>query len=383
MTSQPTSTTTTSTTTAATGDVGAGRTLPAAWYADATHFARERQAVFRNGWSCVGVTDDVAEPGAYLTADAGGLPVLVVRDLDGQLRAFLNVCRHRGAPLADGCGQARALGCPYHGWVFRLDGSLSRASGMEGAPGFDPAASGLFPVAVTTWARFVFVDPSGTAGAFDLGPLAAALDPYPLDDYVLHAREEHRRAFNWKVAVENFSENFHTPFVHPELITAGWDYPLVSEGPICLAWDRPLAPRNALERALATARPGGPEWAGVVGTAGDSTEPYIAGVYATVFPNVLISIFPRYMSAIHVTPLAPNLTLQRNYRFWTPAADERQRSEELAAAHVVAQQDLAICEAVQRGFDAGIDTEGWLSPTWEHGVAHVHGLLRDALATTR
>lgn len=361
----------------------AARTLPAAWYADTGHFAHEREAVFRNGWSCVGVLDDVAEPGSYLTADAGGQPVIVVRDTNGELRAFLNVCRHRSAPLADGCGHARALGCPYHGWVFRLDGSLSRAAGMEGVADFDPAQSGLFPVAVTTWARFVFVNPSGTAAPFDLGPLARALDPYPIGDYVLHVREEHRRAFNWKVAVENFSENFHTPFVHPELITAGWDYPLVTGGRICLAWDRPLDPRSDLERALATARPGEPEWAGVVGAAGDSAEPYIAGVYATVFPNLLISIFPRYMSAIHVTPISANLTLQRNYRFWTPEAGDAQRAAELAAAHVVAEQDLAICEAVQRGFDAGIDTDGWLSPEWEHGVAHVHTLLREALAAAR
>lgn len=356
------------------------RTLPAAWYADLDHFVRERDAVFRQGWSCVGVLDDVADPGSYFTADAGGQPVLVVRDTDGVLRAFLNVCRHRGAPLADGCGHARALGCPYHGWVFRLDGSLSRAGGMDGVAGFDPAASALFPVAITTWARFVFVNPSGTAGPFDLGPLAAALAPYPIGDYVLHAREQHRRAFNWKLAVENFSENFHTPFIHPELITDGWDYPLITGGRICLAWDRPRDPRSDLERALATARPGEPEWAGVVGAAGDSAEPYIAGVYATAFPNLLISIFPRYMSAIHVTPIAPNVTLQRNYRFWTPEAGAEQRSAELAAAHVVAEQDLAICEAVQRGFDAGIDTDGWLSAAWENGVAHLHDLVRGALA---
>ncbi|HWL45641.1 MAG TPA: aromatic ring-hydroxylating dioxygenase subunit alpha [Ilumatobacter sp.] len=367
------------------------RTLPASWYASRDHFARERDAIFRHGWSCVGVTDDVADPGSYMTADVGGQPVLVVRDTDGTLRAFLNVCRHRGSPLVatDGepaCGHARALGCPYHGWVFRLDGSLSRANGMDGVAGFDPAESALFPVAVTTWARFVFVNPSAGAAAeqpFDLGPLAAALDPYPLDSYVLHVREQHRRAFNWKVGVENFSENFHTPFVHPELVTAGWDYPLVTDGPVCLAWDRPLDPRSDLERALATARPGDRDWAGVVGAAGDSAEPYIAGVYATVFPNLLISIFPRYMSALHLTPVAPNLTLQRNYRFWTPDADEEQRATELAAAHVVAEQDLSMCEAVQRGYDAGIDTDGWLSPAWENGVAHVHGLVRGALDGSR
>ena len=114
-------------------------TLPAAWYADPDHHAREIDAVFRRGWSCVGVVDDVRDPGSYAVVDVGGLPVLLARDLGGELRGFLNVCRHRGAPLAEGCGHARALACPYHSWVFRLDGSLARAIGMDGVVGFDPA----------------------------------------------------------------------------------------------------------------------------------------------------------------------------------------------------------------------------------------------------
>ena len=277
-------------------------TLPAAWYGDAEHHAREVAAVFRAGWSCVGVVDDVAAANTYAAVSVAGLPVLLTRAADGELRGFLNVCRHRGAPLADACGSARALGCPYHAWVYRLDGSLSRGVGMEGAEGFDPADHALYPVSVATWARFVFVHPDPHAAPFDLGPLAGALDAFPLADYELAVREEHAREFNWKVFVENYSENFHTPFVHPELIVNGWDYPIVTQGAISLAWDRPHQPRNAAERALASARPGEAGWAEVA--ANQIDDVFIAGVYVTAFPNLLVSTFPRYLSALHLTPLA-------------------------------------------------------------------------------
>lgn len=353
-------------------------TLPAAWYAAADHHAREIDAVFRRGWSCVGLVDDIADPGSYAVVDVGGLPVLLARDLDGDLRGFLNVCRHRGAPLAAGCGPARVLACPYHAWVYRLDGSLARAAGMEDVPDFRVTEMGLHPASVATWGRFVFVHPTADAPPFDLGPLGAAIDPFPIHAYELTVREEHVRAFNWKVLVENYSENFHTPFVHPELIVAGWEYPIVTDGPISLAWDRPLQPRNAAERGL-QAEPCGPGWAAIASNQID--EVFIAGVYFTVFPNLLVSVFPRYLSALLLTPLGATTTRVRAFRGWTPDVAADRRAADLEASRLVAAQDLDICEQVQRGYTAGIDTDGRLSVRHERGVHHVHQLVRAALAS--
>ena len=359
-------------------DLNAARTLPAAWYHDRSHHDRERQRIFSEGWSCVGVTDDVAAPNSYLTAVTGsGLPVVVTRDAEGRLHGAVNVCRHRGGPVADGCGTARALSCAYHAWVYRLDGSLARATGMDGVRDFDPADHHLYPVAVSTWARFVFVHPDPSVPAMDLGPLATAIDPYPLDRYLLAVREDHERGFNWKVLVENYSENFHTPFVHPELTVNGWEYPIEAAGAISLAWDRPLGPRNEVELALARSTPGDDGWRAVA--AAQIDDVFLAGVYFTVFPNLLVSTFPRYLSALHLTPLAPNRTRVQAYRFWTDDVPEARRAQDLAASRVVAAQDLDICEAIQRGYDAGVDTNGRLSVEHEAGVHHVHGLVRAAL----
>ena len=153
------------------------RTLPGHWYADGSHHERELGAIFRRGWVGVGCADDVAAPGSFAVTSAGGLPVIVIRDEHGQLRAFLNMCRHRGSPLAEGCGRARVLSCPYHAWMYRLDGSLARAGGVGRPDGFDPADHALRPVQVTTFARSIMVNVDPSAPAFDPGPLVAGLEP--------------------------------------------------------------------------------------------------------------------------------------------------------------------------------------------------------------
>ncbi len=357
------------------------RTLPAAWYADPAHHRLELARVFHDGWSCVGVTDDLSGPHRYLAVTApDGSPVVVTRDEAGRLHGFLNVCRHRGAPLAEpGCGTARALSCPYHAWVYRLDGSLARHHGMERAAGFDPGDHSLHPVGVATWGRFVFVCPRPDPPPFDLGPLADAVAPYGIEAFDHAVRDEAVREFNYKALVENYSENFHTPWIHPELIVKGWDYPTVTAGPIALAWDRPQQPRNRTEEVLATAQPGDAAWTAVATDQIDDL--FIAGVYLTVWPNLLVSVFPRYLSAFWLTPLGPTRTRIDYLRAWHPSVTEERRAADLTASRLVGQQDLEICEAVQRGYTAGIDSDGRLSPDHEAGVAHVHSLLVEALGS--
>ena len=131
--------------------------------------------MFARPWVGVGVADDVAAPGSYLATTAGTVPVLVVRDDDGGLRAFLNVCRHRGsATRRAAAAPARALSCPYHAWVYRLDGTLARAGGVGEPEGSTPTTTGCSRSAVTTFARSVLVNLDPAAAPFDPGPLGAA-----------------------------------------------------------------------------------------------------------------------------------------------------------------------------------------------------------------
>ena len=294
------------------------------------------------------------------------------------LRAFLNVCRHRGAPLAEGCGRARALSCPYHAWVYRLDGSLARAGGVGQPDGFDPADLALRPVQVTTFARSILVDVDPGAAPFDPGPLAAGLAPYRLDELELGERTRYERHFNWKVLLENYCENYHTPFVHSQLPTGGYEYPIECAGPAVIAWDRPLAPRDASERALHDHRPGEPGWAAVADVAA-------RGV-------VQQRHLPRRV------PEHGDLVLRRVRRHVPADADRRRRPRSSSGSTSgtrrcrpsggpptspprgeVVEQDLRMCEALQRTYDAGLSADGVLSTEHEAGVAHVHQLCCGAL----
>lgn len=354
------------------------RTLPASWYADPDHFRVEVDAVFHHEWVGVGVTDDVATPGSFLATTVGGtVPIVVTRDEVGTLRAFHNVCRHRAAPVAEGCGDARLLQCPYHAWIYRLDGTLAKAGGIGTPEGFTTDDLPLHEVRVATFARSVFVNLDPDAPDFDPGPLATGLTPYALDRMELVARDRWERSFNWKVFLENYSENYHTPFVHPELISAGWDYPMETAGPIVFAWDAPHLPRSPGEEALANARPGKPGWERVADAFEDDS--FIGGSYLTLWPNTMISVFADFAASLRLEPLGPDRTVVTREYFWHERVSEARRQTDLRATQLVGAQDLDICEAVQRSHSGGTSADGPLSTEHERGVAHVHQLLVAAL----
>jgi phenylpropionate dioxygenase-like ring-hydroxylating dioxygenase large terminal subunit len=355
------------------------RTLPGTWYSDAGHHRLELDAVFRHDWVGVGLDTDVAAPGSYLATTAGDAPVLVVRDESGTLRAFQNVCRHRGAPVAEGCGHAHALRCPYHSWVYRLDGSLARATGVGEPEGFDPDAFGLFEIAVTTFARSILVNLDTAAAPFDPGPLAAAIEPFAVAAMDVVRRDRYERAFNWKVLVENYSENYHTPSIHAQLPVAGYEYPMRCDGPLVVAWDRPLTPRDATEEVLHHFGPLDAEWAGVAACM--APESFYNGVYVTCFPNTMLSVFAGFAATFRLTPTGPRTTIVERDYLWAPwvATDRRERDYE--ATRLVVEQDLAMCEAMQRTYDARLSAHGVLSTEHEAGVAHVHRRLVGALGS--
>jgi choline monooxygenase len=357
------------------------RTLPGRWYSDAAHHEIELDVVFGRQWVNVGSADDVASPGSYLASTAGRLPVLVVRDDAGTLRAFLNVCRHRGAPLASGCGHARALSCPYHAWLYRLDGSLSRAGGVGEPVGFDRADFGLREIKVATFARSVVVNVDPSAPPFDPGPLGAGLEPYRLDELEIGERTRYECRFNWKVLLENYCENYHTPFIHSQLPVAGYEYPIECAGNVVFAWDRPLEPRDRAERALHDHRPGTAGWSAVAEVAAE--ESFNNGSYLALFPNTAVSCFAGFAATFRLIPTSPSTTVVEREYLWHRSVPPERRAADFAATREVVEQDLAICQALQGTYDAGLSANGVLSTEHESGVAHIHQLLLAALSGAR
>ncbi len=359
--------------------ITAARTLPASWYADPAFFEHERQQVFRRGWVCAGVSDELPDPGAWVARTVGGVPVLLVRDRDGTLRGFLNVCRHRAAPLCDDQGSGSVIRCPYHAWLYRHDGSLAKAHGVGNPAGFDVADYSLKPIAVAHWRRLVFVDIENPATELDLGPLAAAVDSCRLEDMELVLRESNDRSFNWKVLLENYSENYHTPFVHPEIDTTSTeDYPMVSDGPVLYAWDRLRRPGPADDETIrSTLLPGEPGWERLFSA--DTERPYDVGSYLTIWPNAMINLFPDAVLVMWMEPLGPNTTRVERRLYALPGRTAESMNGIIDAHRLVHDQDVDICVAVQRSHDAGLDADGVLATVEERGVYFVHERLRAAL----
>jgi phenylpropionate dioxygenase-like ring-hydroxylating dioxygenase large terminal subunit len=356
------------------------RTLPAAWYADETFHRHELQRVFRSGWVCVGIADELPTPKQWSGVVVGGLPVLLVRDAEGVLRGFLNVCRHRGSPLCDTgtSDSGSVIRCPYHSWVYRLDGSLAKASGVGNPEGFDPAEFGLKRVAVAEWRRTVWVNTAHPDAELDLGPLSRAVDAFPIESFEHVLTESDERAFNWKVLLENYSENYHTPFVHPEIDTSSSeDYPMVSDGPVLYAWDRLMRPSEAPDEQIRAALlPGEPGWEALAAAAAD--RPYAVGNYLTIWPNTMINVFPDAALIMWMEPTGPTTT--RVERRLLLAQGHPAAAAVIEAHRLVHQQDVDICTRVQRSHTAGLDADGVLATFEERGVFFVHEHLRRCLS---
>jgi len=198
----------------------AAETLPAWCYTSREFYEREVERVFRRVWNFVGRADEIPQPGDFMTIDLFGESLLIQRDDDGVVHAFVNICRHRGTRLLDGCGNSRLTRCPYHGWTYAADGSLIGTPGMEQTVGFNRKDYNLLSVRLETWAGYMFVnfDTNDGSLATYLGELPDKLASYNLDDMVCVRRKEYDLSCNWKIYIENAMEEYHTPVVHKKSI---------------------------------------------------------------------------------------------------------------------------------------------------------------------
>lgn len=182
----------------------------------------EQEQLFLRTWQVAGRVENVAEPGDQLPYAIGDQEFVVVRQVDGGLRAFANVCLHRGNLLVREAGNAEALRCPYHGWCWKLDGSLADVPDAYLATGVDAGTHSLPEIGCDTWGGFVFVHPGGREVpplAEHLAPILDALAPYRMDAQRLTSWTTTELACNWKVVAEAFLETYHVPGIHPRLVT--------------------------------------------------------------------------------------------------------------------------------------------------------------------
>ncbi|QEW20890.1 3-phenylpropionate/cinnamic acid dioxygenase subunit alpha [Marinibacterium anthonyi] len=180
----------------------------------------ELTSIFARDWVCVGRAGEIAKAGDYLTYDLAGQPVIVLRDNDGGIRAFSNVCLHRMSTMLDGTGNTRTIVCPYHAWTYGLDGRLRGAPFMAETTGFCKSDYKLPQVRCEEWQGFIYItlDKDRPSVAQDLAPLAKLISQYQVEHYVQCFRETHLWDTNWKVLAENFMESYHLPVCHAKTV---------------------------------------------------------------------------------------------------------------------------------------------------------------------
>jgi Rieske 2Fe-2S family protein len=324
---------------------GTSRTLPAAAYTDPAVLAWERRRFFAGAWVCVGRADDLFDVAVTQRALEAGDVGLVLTNDAGRVRGFGNVCRHRGHELLGvGATAGRpAIVCPYHGWAYRLDGTLATAAGMRGVDGFDPAGHPLVEVPVEVWQGWMFVNAAGGAPPFTdyLGALAGLIEPYRPEALRRAASHTYEVAANWKVIVENYHECYHCPLIHPELCQ-------VSPPTSGVNWDLPGAwVGGSMELR---------EHAETMSLSGRSDGRFIDGApprevrYVGLFPNLLVSAHPDYVMTHRLTPLAPDRTSVECCWYVPEAAGDAAYAVEFW--DITNREDWTACESVQRGMSS-------------------------------
>jgi choline monooxygenase len=349
-------------------------TIPSRWYLDPAMLEAERERIFGRTWQPVGHAQTVAEPGTYFACEIAGEPVIVARAKDGVLRAFSNVCRHRASIIAQGGGKAATLRCPYHNWTYALDGRLIACPEFEGVLDWETSSVELPQYRAEIWGPHVFVNQD--AGSLERGPgLTSVFGNIPaeiaeigcaVDQLQFSERRDYIIDCNWKVYVDNYLEGYHLPAAHPSLMRE-LDYARyrVDTHRYYSSQFAPIRP----------ARPG----AGADGEDRRYQADGIHALYYWIFPNFMLNVYPDNLSANIIVPLGPDRTLTIFEWFGYPGSSVS--PETVAFSDEIQQEDIRICESVQKGLRSRTYDAGRFSVKRENGVHHFHLLLNEFLDT--
>ena len=339
-------------------------TIPAPWYFDKRIEELERNSVFAANWQVVGRLDQVRKRGEYFTSDVNGEPLIVVRSEDGILRAFYNVCRHHAAavvPEEQGCAQQ--FRCPYHGWTYGNDGALKGMVEFDGVCNFNRADNGLVPVRLDSWENFIFVNLDGAARPLleFLGKVPELVAPLKLSENLHYFdRRIYSLNCNWKVYVDNYLDGgYHVPHAHKGLssVVEYTKYTIENFERSCLQ-SSPLDTSGALEASISSTRQG-------------------HAFYLWVYPNFMINAYSGVMDTNLVLPLGVDkCAVSFDYYFADiSGAGEKQHRESIAVSEKVQDEDMAICDSVQRGLGSRAYVAGRLSVRREAGEHLFHRSL--------
>jgi Rieske 2Fe-2S family protein len=329
----------------------AGVALEPRLYTDPALLAAEQELIFERTWQLAGHAGALPRPGSYLTAQAGTQPVLVVRDDEHRLRAYKNVCRHRGSRLLSGSGQCKAaIRCRYHGWTYRLDGTLIGVpEGLSFPERVDKGALGLMPARVEELCGLVFVnlDPDATPLADLVGDLPQRLAPYRIETLHPFSPGDGTQPANWKAVADNYLEGYHIPIAHPGLMRMlDYKHYDVEVNDHYVWFEAPLRAKpssNRLERLYARL---------VTPMPGLGREDRSVWRYAFIYPNTTIDLYPDQVNTWQMLPDGVAQTRDTFGSYRPAGTDPRTRLVQWANQRLntlVLDEDIDLVDNVQRG----------------------------------
>lgn len=335
-------------------------TLPGDAYTSEEIYQREIERIFRRSWLCVGHASDWPKAGSFKLRTIAGDNLIVVRGDDDRIRAFHNVCRHRGARLCveDDGNVGRSIRCPYHAWNYDLEGSLKAAPTMAEVAGFDRKDYPLHPVSTDIWGGLVFLnlDPSAAPLRQALEPVWTKFDAWKIDELEVAHRTVYDVEANWKLLFQNYSECYHCPGVHPHLnkLTPFRDSDNdLDEGPIL------GGPMNLAQGPGGSMTLGGRACAPPLGdVAGDDLGRVY---YYTLFPNTFLSLHPDYVLVHRAEALARDHTRITCEWLFHPSAIERPGFDPSGAVEfwdLTNRQDWELCARTQLGVSSSAFVPG-------------------------
>src|SRR5262245_41716534 len=333
---------------------GTAASLPSRYYVDPGIFERERELFFHAKWLCAGREEEWAEPGDYALRDVAGESVIVVRGKTEEIRAFYNVCRHRGTVLCEaGSGRfpRHGITCPYHSWTYAFDGRLQGTPYMVRVPDFQKAEYALYPVHTARWGGFVWLSLAADPPPLgeELGGLCTYFARYELETLRRAHRIEYDVAANWKLLVENFAECYHCPVIHPALNRGT---PYLGGGAARLEGERAWRGGAWMELADGFA---------TLTIEGTARRPPLPGLapedlrrvyYNTVYPNLFLSLHPDYVLTHTLWPAGSDRTrivCEWLFTAETMAAEGFDPGDAIEFWDLTNRQDWHVCELAQRG----------------------------------
>ena len=337
------------------------KSLAATWYHAQPFFEREQREVFARHWTFIASEKDLSESGQYVVADIAGRSVVVVRNGEGVIKGFYNLCRHRAAGLCSGeSGKVGLFRCPYHSWSYDLDGALKVAPGFE----FDEEMRGqlgLLPIRVGVWNGLVFACLDWGCESLEewLGDIREiAKDFPPIEGFEFYRMLENDGGINWKTYSDNSAEGYHLASVHPNLNRA-----LVESKTQIKTYDNGLfVGFDVTYRDEADGSNGG------------------RGFWVYKFPGLLLHFSMRSFNIERIIPFGPRKTRMRRWFWFDPSVSSSEREETVRFSNEVMDQDVGICVSVQANLEGGQYETGYLSEDLEPGTIFFQTCLREALA---